>query len=101
MVPGGSFAVADLLALSADVDKVAYLQGEGLADGPGLSWLFARAEDCVHDDPQATSGLVELCRVAAHRLGLVEVGARAAYLGARVCAERGELSAALALIGEA
>jgi CHAT domain-containing protein/tetratricopeptide (TPR) repeat protein len=95
------FAIADLLALPAHTDKISYLRAEGLANEHGLEWVLDRAEECVHDDPQATSLLTDLCRVAARTLGLAEVGARAAYLEARVCAEQGTLGAALTLIVEA
>ena len=101
MVPKGSFAVADLLGLQTPTDQIAYLRDQGLADEPGLGWVLDRAEESVHDDPQTTTGLAGLCRQVARVLELSEIGARAAYLEARVCAEQGDLSRALALIEEA
>jgi CHAT domain-containing protein/tetratricopeptide (TPR) repeat protein len=99
--PRGAFAVGDLLALPGDADLLAHLRAENLADEQGLGWVLDRAEECVHDDPSAAATLAGLCGSAGRQLGLPGVGARAAYLEARVRAEQGELTGALDLIEEA
>src|SRR5215475_1764023 len=96
-----SAAVADLLAAATDADRLAYLQGQGLADETGLSWVLDRVEELVHEDPGAAEELAELCTTAAAAWALDTVAARARYLLARIHAERGELDQALTLIEQA
>ncbi len=74
---------------------------EYLGDEAGLNGLLDRAQELVHDDPAQAESLAELCGTTGGRLGLPAIQARAAYLGARVSAERGELDRALELIDAA
>ncbi|MFP5281977.1 MAG: CHAT domain-containing protein [Actinomycetes bacterium] len=99
--PPGASAVADLLAASGKAARLHYLHKEGLADHEGLSWILDRASELVHDEPDAASQLAELCASAAETGGLHDVQAGAAYLHARMQAERGELEPALRSIAHA
>ncbi len=93
-------AVASLLELPEQSDRMAYLRREGLDSMEGLEWVLDRVEDLVHHDPTSAESLSQLCAEAA---GPAEPGvaARARYLQARVLADRGALDRGLALIDEA
>ncbi len=92
---------ADLLGGGSLPDRLGYLDEHGLASGEGLSWILDRAEELVHLKPGDADELARLCDASASALGLPRITGRARYLTARVCAERGELEQALALIAEA
>lgn len=96
-----SGTLADLLDLPSDAARRRHLREEGLFDLDGLGWVLDRAQELVHDNPEAAIQLGQLADAAAVDLGLAAVSARARYLLARVYAERGEPDQALNLIDEA
>lgn len=93
--------VADLLAAATPAARLSHLRAEGLADDAGLGWLLDQAQELVHGDPGIAEELAGLCEAAAAELGLPAVSARSWYLRGRICAERGELDAALDFIERA
>ncbi|HYP43748.1 MAG TPA: CHAT domain-containing protein [Propionibacteriaceae bacterium] len=94
-------SVGDLLLLTTDGARLQHLEDEGLADVKGLDWVLDRAQELVHDNPEAASQLAQLCDASAQGLGIASASARACYLLARVHAERGQPDRALELIGRA
>ncbi len=88
-----------LLAPATAAARLARLAEEGLADEVGLTFVLDRVEELVHESPKAADDLAAVVESAASPWPTLL--ARARYLHARVLAERGELDAALALIGQA
>lgn len=88
-----------LLVPATAAGRLARLRAEGLADEVGLTFVLDRVEELVHESPRAAEELASLVDAAAQVWPALL--ARARYLRARVFTERGELDAALALIGQA
>jgi tetratricopeptide (TPR) repeat protein len=92
--------LSDLLDAPAG-RQLAVLRDRGLDDVNGLSWLLDRAAELLHDAPRSSIVLCEVSIAAAEPAQLHTVLARACYLRARMCGERGEFPAALELIDRA
>lgn len=92
--------IEDLLQESSVGDRRAKLGEAGLADETGLGKLLDRAEELVHDEPQAAQGLCELVDDAAADLDLSAVLGRSTYLQGRIATDRGDLRGGLKLIGD-
>ncbi len=101
MTPAEVSGFADILSAPTSSERVARLRDEGLADEVGLAWLGDRVEELLHSDPETAESLALLAADAAREAGLPGVRARVVYYRARLCAERGDLEQALALIGTA
>lgn len=92
--------IVDLLAASAG-RSLDVLRQHGLDDEDGLGWLLDRAGEMLHESPRSSIVLCEVSIAAAERRQMHPVLARACYLRARLCDERGELPDALELIDRA
>ena len=92
---------SDLLRVPSVASRLEYLAEQGMHTDEGLGWVLDRAEELMRSRPQEADELARLCDVAAGPLGLAAHSGRALYLRARLCAERGELDAALATIDDA
>ena len=90
--------VGDLLVGGSDAERLAHLRSEGLADASGLHWVMGRAQELVHDDPQAPRPSAG-CATGPPMSWSCRVSAKVRYLQAQIVTDRGDLEDGLRLIG--